>query len=48
MFYPSDEHGYDWAKTHPGIHAWTERIRALPGWKDPYGLMPGERFKPVR
>jgi glutathione S-transferase len=48
MFYPSDEHGYDWAKTHPAIHAWTERIRALPGWKDPYDLMPGERFKAVR
>ena len=48
VFYPSDEHGYDWAKTHPGIHAWTEPIRALPGWKDPYDLMPGERFKPAR
>ena len=48
VFYPVEEHGYDWAKSHPNIHAWTERVRALPGWKDPYELMPGERFKPVR
>lgn len=48
VYYPVEEHGYDWAKTHPGIHAWTERLRALPGWKDPYELMPGERIAPVR
>jgi len=48
MFFPVEEHGYDWAKTHPAIHAWTERIRALPGWKDPYELMPGQRIKPLR
>ena len=47
-FYPVEEHGYDWAKTHPNIHAWTERLRALPGWKGPYELMPGERIKPLR
>ena len=48
VFYPVEEHGYDWAKTHPNIHAWTERLRALPGWKGPYELMPGERIKPLR
>ena len=48
VFYPAEEHGYDWAKTHPNIHAWTERLRALPGWKGPYELMPGERIKPLR
>jgi glutathione S-transferase len=48
VFYPVEEHGYDWAKTHPNIYAWTERIRALPGWKEPYELMPGERIKPLR
>jgi len=48
LFYPSDEHGYDWAKSHPNIHAWTERVRALPGWKGPYELMPGEYIKPLR
>ena len=48
VYYPVEEHGYDWAKTHPNIHAWTERLRALPGWKGPYELMPGERIKPLR
>ena len=48
VFYPPDEHGYEWAKSHPGIHAWTERLRALPGWKGPYELMPGARIKPLR
>jgi glutathione S-transferase len=48
VFYPVEEHGYDWGKSHPNIHAWTERVRALPGWKDPYELMPGARIKPLR
>jgi len=48
IYYPVEEHTYDWAKSHPNIHAWAERIRALPGWKDPYALMPGERIKPLR
>jgi len=47
VYYPVEEHGYDWAKTHPGIQAWTERVRALPGWKGPYELMPGERIAPI-
>ena len=48
VFYPVRGDGYDWAKSNPNIHAWTERLRALPGWKDPYELMPGERIKPLR
>ena len=48
IYYPAEEHTYDWAKSHPNIHAWAERIRTLPGWKDPYALMPGERIKPLR
>ena len=32
----------------PNIHVWSERMRALPGWKNPYELMPGERIKPLR
>ena len=48
VFYPVEEHGYDWKATHPHIHAWMDRLRALPGWKDPYALMPGERIKPLR
>jgi glutathione S-transferase len=48
MFYPPEESGYDWPKTNPNVAAWIERMRALPGWKDPYELMPGERIKPLR
>lgn len=48
IFYPKEEHGYDFAESYPHIHAWRERIRALPGWRDPYELMPGERFLAAR
>jgi glutathione S-transferase len=44
MFYPGEETGYDLKATHPALHAWTERLRALPGWRGPYELMPGTRF----
>ncbi len=40
MFY-EDEFPYDWAAEWPSVTAWKERIRALPGWKHPYELMPG-------
>ena len=45
FFYPPDEFGFDIAKDHPAIGAWTERIKALPGWKHPYELMPGYPLK---
>jgi glutathione S-transferase len=48
MFYPPEESGYDWPKTNPNLAVWIERIRAFPGWKDPYELMPGQRVKPLR
>lgn len=48
MFYPPEESGYDWPKDAPNLAAWTERMRALPGWKDPYEMMPGDRIKPLR
>lgn len=44
VFYPLEEHGFDLKTSHPNIHAWMERIKALPGWVGPYELMPGERF----
>lgn len=40
VFY-DDEIGVHWRKEYPRIHDWRERIRALPGWKHPYDLMPG-------
>jgi glutathione S-transferase len=44
LHYPSDEHGYDFAASHPAVHGWLQRIAALPGWKSAYDLLPGERL----
>jgi glutathione S-transferase len=41
LYYPAEEFGFDIAKDHPAIGAWLGRMRALPGWKPPYELMPG-------
>jgi glutathione S-transferase len=42
MFY-EDEFPIDWAAEFPALTAWRERIKALPGWKHPYDLMPGRK-----
>lgn len=44
LHFPADEHGYDFAVTHPGIHGWLERLAALPGYKTAYELLPGKRL----
>jgi glutathione S-transferase len=41
LFYQAEEFGFDIAATHPSIAKWLDRIKALPGWKHPYELMPG-------
>lgn len=41
LYYPAEEHGYDFATSHPSIARWLDRVSALPGWKHPYDLMPG-------
>jgi glutathione S-transferase len=41
LYYPPDEFAFDIAATHKNIAAWLDRIKALPGWKHPYDLMPG-------
>ena len=48
MFFPPEESGYEWAAVAPNLNAWIGRMRELPGWKDPYEMMPGERIKPLR
>ncbi len=48
LFYPKEEHGYDFAATHPNIAAWIDRIAAMPGWKGPYETLPGKRMEPLR
>ena len=44
LHYPNDEHGYDFAASHPSVHGWLKRIAALPGWKSAYDLLPGKRL----
>jgi len=46
LFYPVEESGIDIAKTHPNLAAWVARLRALPGWGDPYEVLPGQRIAP--
>ena len=41
LYYPAEEFGFDIAGAHPSIAKWLDRIKALPGWKHPYDLMPG-------
>jgi glutathione S-transferase len=46
LYYPSDESGYDIGKSYPAMARWLERLKALPGWKPPYEMLPGERIAP--
>ena len=41
LYYPAEEFGFDIPAQHKSIAAWLDRIKALPGWKHPYDLMPG-------
>lgn len=45
-FYPQEESGLDIAARWPHIGAWVERLKTIPGWADPYQVMPGERVAP--
>jgi glutathione S-transferase len=44
LAFPADETGYDLSVSHPGVHAWLQRIAALPGWRSAYDLLPGKRL----
>ena len=46
LFYPVEESGYDFHQRFPHVHAWLARLQALPGWADPYAVLPGERIAP--
>ncbi len=45
LCFPVHESGYDLAASHPAIAAWRERVSALPGWRAPYDLLPGQRLR---
>ena len=44
LSFPGDETGYNFATSHPALHAWLGRIAALPNWKSAYDLLPGKRL----
>ena len=44
LHFPKEETGYDLATSHPAINAWLQRIRAIPGWRGAYELLPGKRL----
>lgn len=48
VYYPPEETDVDLRTAYPHIHAWTERLRSLPGWKHPYDLLPGKYIAPVQ
>lgn len=46
LFYPEEESGYPIAGRFEHIAAWLGRVRRIPGWADPYEILPGERIAP--
>ena len=44
--YPVDESGYAIAGRFEQVQAWLERVRALPGWANPYDILPGDYIAP--
>ena len=46
LFYPPEESGYVLEERFPNLAAWRDRLRDVPGWGDPYSVLPGERIAP--
>ena len=46
LFFPADESGVVLEERFPRIAAWRDRLRTMPGWGDPYEVLPGERVAP--
>jgi glutathione S-transferase len=46
LYYPVEESGYEVAAHYPNIGAWLGRVQAVPGWAQPYDILPGERIAP--
>lgn len=44
LSYPEGEIGYDLAHSYPHVRAWLDRLAAIPGWRAPYDLLPGQRL----
>jgi glutathione S-transferase len=46
LFYPPEESGYVLGERFKNLAAWRDRLKAAPGWGDPYQVLPGERIAP--
>ena len=46
LYFPAEESGYDIGKSYPAMARWLERLKALPGWKPPYEMLPGQQIAP--
>ena len=46
LYFPADESGYDIAESYPAMSKWLARLKALPGWKPPYEMLPGQQIAP--
>jgi glutathione S-transferase len=46
LIFPVEEHGFDFASTHPNVAAWLDRVRHVDGFADPYEILPGNRIAP--
>ena len=44
LMFPPEEAGYDLPSQFPAVAAWLHRIAALPGWRAPYDLLPGQHM----
>ena len=46
LFYPAEESGIVLEERFPRIATWRDLLRTMPGWGDPYEVLPGERVAP--
>ena len=46
VFYPVEESGLDVERQFSSIAAWRKRLSELPGWANPYDVLPGEQIAP--
>jgi len=46
VFYPENESGLDLKSRFSSVGAWVQRLKRLPGWGDPYDVMPGSKIEP--
>ncbi len=46
LFYPMEESGYEVSNRFPYVAAWLERVRKVPGWANPYDILPGAIIAP--